>query len=83
MICFGSGEGTTRRQESPSGITIQPRSASSTSSVWALSFVIPSGAYRIDAETGGPVPGTYAEIATDKSFPHQFYKLWNAPTNGL
>ena len=51
--------------------------------VWALSFVIPSGAYEIDAETGGPKPGTYQEIDTDKSVPHQFYKLWNAPTNGL
>ena len=51
--------------------------------VWGLSFVIPSGAYEVDAETGGPKPGTYQEIDTDKSIPHQFYKLWNAPTNGL
>ena len=51
--------------------------------VWVLSFVIPSGAYQLDPETGGPVPGTYAQIDTDKSLPHQFYKLWNAPTNGL
>ena len=51
--------------------------------VWLASFVIPSGAYQIDPETGGPKPGTYAEIETDKSLPHQFYKLWNAPTNGL
>jgi uncharacterized ion transporter superfamily protein YfcC len=51
--------------------------------VWAASFVIPSGAYEISAETGGPVPGTYAEVDTDKGLAHQFYKLWNAPTNGL
>ena len=51
--------------------------------VWVASFVIPSGAYEINPETGGPVPGTYKEIDTDKSLPHQFYKLWNAPTNGL
>ncbi len=51
--------------------------------VWGLSFVIPSGAYEIDSETGGPKPGTYKQIDTDKSLPHQFYKLWNAPTNGL
>jgi uncharacterized ion transporter superfamily protein YfcC len=51
--------------------------------VWLLSFVIPSGAYDTDPKTGGPVPGTYHEIDTDKSVPHQFYKLWNAPTNGL
>jgi uncharacterized ion transporter superfamily protein YfcC len=51
--------------------------------VWVLSFVIPSGVYDIDSSTGGPKPGTYHEISTDKSIPHQFYKLWNAPTNGL
>jgi uncharacterized ion transporter superfamily protein YfcC len=51
--------------------------------VWALSFVIPSGAYQVDAETGGPKPGTYKEIDTDKSLPKQFYLLWAAPTDGL
>ena len=51
--------------------------------VWGLSFVIPSGSYQVDAETGGPKPGTYEEIEVDKSLDHQFYKLWNAPTNGL
>ena len=51
--------------------------------VWGLSFVIPSGTYETDADTGGPKPGTYAQIDIDKSLPHQFYKLWNAPTNGL
>jgi uncharacterized ion transporter superfamily protein YfcC len=51
--------------------------------VWALSFVVPSGTYQIDPETGGPKPGTYSQIDIDKSLPHQFYKLWNAPTNGL
>ena len=51
--------------------------------VWGLSFAIPSGTYKTDPETGGPVPGTYTEIDIDKSLPHQFYKLWNAPTNGL
>ena len=51
--------------------------------VWAASFVIPSGAYQVDPETGGPKPGTYVEIDTDKSLPQQFYKLWSAPTDGL
>ena len=51
--------------------------------VWVLSFVIPSGSYEVDPETGGPKPGTYEEVDIDKSIPHQFYKLWNAPTNGL
>ena len=62
--------------------------------VWGLSFVIPSGSYEIDPETGGPLPGTYQELpscgdapegtrCTDKSLVHQFNKLWAAPTNGL
>ncbi|MEV4423607.1 YfcC family protein [Patulibacter sp. NPDC049589] len=51
--------------------------------VWLLSFVIPSGAYDVDAKTGGPVPGTYHRIDTDKSVVHQFSKLWAAPTDGL
>jgi uncharacterized ion transporter superfamily protein YfcC len=50
--------------------------------VWGLSFVIPSGTYDVDPDTGGPIPGTYTEIDIDKSLPHQFYKLWNAPTTG-
>lgn len=51
--------------------------------VWIASFLIPSGAYDIDPKTGGPKPGTYHHVTLDKSIPHQFYKLWNAPTNGL
>lgn len=51
--------------------------------VWALSFVIPSGSYDVNPQTGGPQPGTYHRIDVDKSLPHQFYKLWNAPSNGL
>jgi uncharacterized ion transporter superfamily protein YfcC len=51
--------------------------------VWAASFVIPSGAYELDAKTGGPKPGTYHEVQLDKSLPQQFYRLWSAPTNGL
>ncbi len=62
--------------------------------VWALSFIIPSGVYEINPKTGGPVPGSYRELpgcgevndktpCVDKSFIHQFNKLWAAPTNGL
>ena len=50
-------------------------------SVWVLSFVIPSGRYEIDPETGGPMPGTYTEVpacegekspdCVDKSLPEQ------------
>ena len=62
--------------------------------VWLLSFVIPSGTYEIDPKTGGPIPGSYEELPScgevpedtpcaNKSFIHQFNKLWAAPTNGL
>ncbi len=62
--------------------------------VWGLTFVIPSGYYEINPKTGGPEPGTYTELpdcgevsgdtpCANKSFIHQFNKLWAAPTNGL
>ncbi len=51
--------------------------------VWGLSFVIPSGAYNVDPESGGPIPGTYHQIDADKSLSHQFARLWAAPTDGL
>ena len=62
--------------------------------VWLASFVIPSGAYEIDPETGGPKPGTYHElpscdaadddeVCVDKSFSAQFNTLWDATPNGL
>ena len=30
--------------------------------VWVASFFVPAGAYEIDPETAGPVPGTYREL---------------------
>ena len=62
--------------------------------VWLASFFIPSGAYKIDPETGGPVPGSYQELpkcsevpegqlCVDKSVVAQFKLLWRAPPNGL
>ena len=62
--------------------------------VWVASFVIPSGTYAIDPETGGPIPGSYEELPScgsvaegaacvDKSFVTQFSRLWDATPNGL
>ncbi|WP_426573098.1 YfcC family protein [Aquihabitans sp. McL0605] len=62
--------------------------------VWIASFFIPSGTYKVDPETGGPVPGSYHElpacknveegtICVDKSVGAQFKLLWRAPPNGL
>ncbi len=62
--------------------------------VWIASFVIPSGRYEVDPQTGGPRPGTYRELPScgtatgdelcvDKSLEAQFSQLWTAPPNGL
>lgn len=51
--------------------------------VWLASFVIPSGSYEVNPDTGGPKPGTYAETDTNKSLEKQFSRLWAAPTDGL
>ena len=62
--------------------------------VWVASFVIPSGAYKIDPETAGPQPGTYQQLPScdaapedescvDKSLGAQFKTLWTATPNGL
>ena len=62
--------------------------------VWLASFLIPSGAYEINPDTGGPEPGTYSELPScedareggrcvDKSLVAQFNTLWDATPNGL
>lgn len=69
-----------RRRRFPTAFTVL---AGVLLAVWLASFVIPSGAYEVDADTGGPKPGTYAEIDTSKSLEKQFARLWAAPTDGL
>ncbi len=62
--------------------------------VWIASFLIPSGIYNLDPETGSPIPGTYhalpscsevteGAVCVDKSLVKQFTKLWDAPPSGL
>lgn len=62
--------------------------------VWVASFMIPSGAYEFDPDTGGPIPGSYEELpdctgekgegrCADKSLDDQLKSLWNATPNGL
>jgi uncharacterized ion transporter superfamily protein YfcC len=62
--------------------------------VWVASFFVPAGAYRIDAETAGPVPGSYHELPScsnakgdelcvETSFDQRLKQLWIAPPNGL
>jgi uncharacterized ion transporter superfamily protein YfcC len=62
--------------------------------VWVASFVVPAGAYRVDPETDGPVPGTYRElpscsnaegdaVCVETGFDQRLKQLWIAPPNGL
>ena len=62
--------------------------------VWVASFFVPAGAYEVDPETDGPVPGTYRELPScsdadgdelcvETAFAERFKQLWIAPPNGL
>src|SRR6478752_7393536 len=62
--------------------------------VWVASFFVPAGAYDIDPEAGGPIPGTYHELPScsnaqgdelcvETAFDQRFKQLWIAPPNGL
>jgi uncharacterized ion transporter superfamily protein YfcC len=62
--------------------------------VWIASFFVPAGAYKLDAKTAGPVPGTYHELPScsnakgdelcvETAFDQRFKQLWIAPSNGL
>ena len=62
--------------------------------VWVASFFVPAGAYEIDPETGGPVPGSYHELPScanaqgdelcvETAFDQRLKQLWIAPPNGL
>ena len=82
---------TTRRWKFPSALTVL---AIVLIAMWIASFVIPSGVYELDPETGAPVPGSYHELpgcgeadegqlCSDKSLVAHFARLWRAPPNGL
>lgn len=51
--------------------------------VWLLAFVIPTGAYEVDPDSGRPVPGTYDAVDADLSFTDRLMQLFLAPVNGL
>ena len=62
--------------------------------VWVASFFVPAGAYKIDPETLGPVPGTYRELpacsdvegdalCVETGFGQRLKQLFIAPPNGL
>lgn len=51
--------------------------------VWLLAFVVPTGAYQVDEQTGGPIPGSYASVDADLSLGDRLMQLFLAPVNGL
>jgi uncharacterized ion transporter superfamily protein YfcC len=54
-----------------------------TVAVWVVAFVVPTGAYKTSAETGGPVPGSYHAVDAGLSFTDRLMQLFMAPVNGL
>ncbi len=51
--------------------------------VWLLAFVIPTGRYASDPDTGRPVPGSYEQTDVGLSFGDRLMELFLAPVNGL
>lgn len=54
-----------------------------TLAVWLLAFVVPTGKYLVDDETGRPVPGSYTRFDPNLTFMHRLRDLMMAPVNGL
>lgn len=69
-----------RRFRFPSAFTVL---VAVTVAVWLLAFVVPTGSYGIDPDTGRPIPGTYESVDTGLSFNDRLYDLFMAPVNGL
>jgi uncharacterized ion transporter superfamily protein YfcC len=54
-----------------------------TIAVWVLAFVVPTGKYATDPESGAPVPGSYEGTDSALSFGDRLMDLFLAPINGL
>ncbi|MFJ3905847.1 YfcC family protein [Streptomyces sp. NPDC090025] len=50
--------------------------------VWLLAFLIPPGAYKLDAD-GAPIPGSYHQVDSSASFLDRLSDLFLSPANGL
>ncbi len=74
------GETPARRWKFPSAFTVL---FIVTLAVWLLAFVVPSGQYQTDADSGRPVPGSYVEADAGLTFTDRMYDLYMAPVNGL
>jgi uncharacterized ion transporter superfamily protein YfcC len=69
-----------RRMRFPSAFTVL---VAVTVAVWLLAFVVPTGQYASDPDTGRPIPGSYETVELDMSFNDRLYELYMAPVNGL
>lgn len=54
-----------------------------TVAVWLLAFVVPTGSYQVDGETGRPIPGSYEGTDSTLTFGDRLMELFMAPVNGL
>ncbi|MDN5771759.1 MAG: YfcC family protein [Microlunatus sp.] len=54
-----------------------------TVAVWVLAFIVPTGTYKVDQQTGGPIPGSYQSVDAGLSFTDRLMQLFLAPINGL
>ncbi len=54
-----------------------------TVAVWLLAFIVPTGVYKVDGKTGGPIPGSYHGVDSGLSFVDRLMQLFMAPVNGL
>ncbi len=70
----------TRRRRFPTAFTVL---FAVTLAVWLLAFIVPTGQYSPDPETGRPVPGSYERTEVDLAFSDRLYDLFMAPVNGL
>lgn len=64
----------------PSAFTVL---AAVTLAVWLLAFIVPTGTYSTDPDTGGPIPGSYERVDRDQTINDRLYDLYMAPVNGL
>ena len=54
-----------------------------TLAVWLLAFIVPTGQYASDPDSGRPIAGSYERVDTDLTFNDRLYDLFMAPVNGL
>jgi uncharacterized ion transporter superfamily protein YfcC len=54
-----------------------------TIAVWLLAFIVPTGTYATDADSGRPIPGSYEATQAGLSFGDRLMELFLAPINGL